>query len=136
MKRRGFLSFLGGAAVAGPSMARAAVTPVAESLSVPGVGLPSGYYGGGMPSMDEGEDIAREVTRLRTGLAKLLGRSAEDLARERRSMSANWLDPDLAAMQSLSLDYRLKKQRDRNFQRQQEEQRGWIESRIADLLNS
>ena len=86
--------------------------------------------------MDEGEDIAREVTRLRTGLAKLLGRSAEDLARERRSMSANWLDPDLAAMQSLSLDYRLKKQRDRNFQRQQEEQRGWIESRIADLLNS
>lgn len=134
MKRRGFLGFIGGAAVAGPGMARAAVTPVAESLSIPGVGMSAVY--GGMPSGPiEESDVVGEVVRLRARLARYIGRSAEELARERKTVSAHTLDPDLAAMRSMSLDYRMRMQRERNFALIRAQETGWIEQRIHDLLN-
>lgn len=135
MKRRGFLGFLGGAAVAGPSMAKAAVTPVTEALSVPGVGM-AGLYGGPQGGSIAADDTAGEIFRLKGMLTKFLGKSPAELARDLRAVSVYALDPDLAAMRSMSLDFRMRKQRERNFARQREDERGWIERRIQELLTT
>lgn len=74
--------------------------------------------------------------RLRSMLARFVGKSAAELARDRKQVSVHALDPDLASMRSMSLDYRMRVQRDRNFAIMREQELGWMEQRINELLAS
>lgn len=134
MKRRGFLGLMGGALAAGPSMAKEAVTQTMADLSVPGVGIPYGM-GGMPPGAQNAADPYNEREHLQGQLRKLLGKSAAEKLREKKTMGVNMLDPDLAAMRSFSLSARMRIQQDRNYERMLEQERGWIERRLADLLS-
>lgn len=133
MKRRGFLGLMGGALAAGPSMAKEAVTQTMADLSVPGVGIPYGM--GGMPGQTSSNAPYDEREHLQGQLSKLLGKSAAEKLREKKTMGVNMLDPDLASMRSFSLSARMRIQQDRNYERMLEQERSWIERRLDDLLS-
>lgn len=134
MKRRGFLGLLGGAVVTGPSMAKEAVAQTMADLSVPGVGIPYGM-GELSQSITTATSSFDKRSHLQDQLAKLLGKTAADKLREKRQTGVNMLDPDLASMRSFSLSARMRIQQDRNYERMIEQERGWIERRLADLIS-
>lgn len=124
MKRRGFLGFIGGAAVAGPSMAKQAMAQGMEAMSV-GPTLSSMGYAINAPisrtdsavgPTDGPYDAVRWAKR---DLARFFGKSAERLLKERLDTHVGYLDPDIAVMRSLSLTTKIRMQRDRNFERAQ-----------------
>jgi hypothetical protein len=59
---------------------------------------------------------------------------AEALARKRRSTGVDMLDPDLAVMRSLSLTAKMSMQRDRNFARQFENEKHWLQRQIEESI--
>lgn len=133
MKRRNFLGFMGGAAVAGPSMAKAGI----ESLAVPSLGnaanqIVGGTIASGIRGPEEPHD---PLGWAKKDLARLLNKSAAQIMREKQGIQVTMLDPDLAAMRSLSLDTKIRIQRDRLYARSQEQERGWLEQRIKDLMD-
>ena len=126
MKRRGFLGFLGGAAVAGPGMVKNAAAQGMEAMSLGNsTGLLSagiGYAGEAMqadplPFSSQGplhpSDPKHWVQRQ---LAEFMGRSAEELLEQRLGTQVHALDPDLAVNRSFSLSTKVRMQRDRNFE--------------------
>lgn len=137
MKRRNFLGLLGGAAVAGPSMAKQAAANGIESLGVPAIpfspGVPVGGLASAGPISQGGWDPLHEA---RADLARLLGMTAAERLRLKRLQQVTTLDPDIAAMRSFSLDAKIRIQRERNVERQLENERGWIERRIHDLTTT
>lgn len=139
MKRRKFLGFLGGAAVAGPGMAKAAATQGIEALSVSPV-MPMnmvnpGMFGTAASAISGPVDDFDPVGWARRDLARFLGKSAEQLIRERNGIQVAMLDPDIASMRSLSLGAKVRMQRERLFERQQADERGWLERRLDEVLN-
>lgn len=131
MKRRGFFGLMAGAAVAGPSMVKEAVASTTADLRIPGVGLQTiydGMSGGPIGSADGGSMWAVKE------LAKLTTMGAEALARKRRSTGVDMLDPDLAVMRSLSLTAKMSLQRDRNFARQFENEKHWLQRQIEESI--
>lgn len=134
MKRRGFLGILGGAAVAGPSMAKAALTTIADTsvvglsggVPVPDWGAP-GYASPGIPVSDSSWQIGR--------LAKLIARTAEQHDWHRRRTAVQSLDPDLAVNRSMALHMKIAIQRDRNYARGLEYERSDLEAQIAGWFN-
>lgn len=135
MKRRGFLGFLGGAAVAGPSMAKQAVTTGLEGLSI---GSGSQVIGGTLASAGyaaqgplDPYDPVRWATR---ELNEFIGRSASELLRERLETHVDRLDPDIAGMQAIALQAKIRMQRDRNFERNRAQQRGWLEREVQSAV--
>lgn len=140
MKRRGFLGFIGGAAVAGPSMAKQAMAQgmdamsVGPTLSSMGQAISAPYGGstsGGGP-IDGDYDAVGWAKR---DLARFFGKSAERLLKERIQTHVGYLDPDIAGMRSLSLTTKIRMQRDRNFERGQEGERDWLQQRLHDALH-
>lgn len=139
MKRRGFLGMLGGAAVAGPAMAKQAVTSGLEAMSLgvdggmltKGVGYANmAFQGGGQPvdyvppsPLDPDHWLQRE-------LRDLLGMSKEDLDEWRKSIHVGTLDPDLVANRSFSLAGKISIQREREFQRMRDNRRSNLEREI------
>lgn len=118
MKRRGFLGFLGGAAVAGPSMAQHAVAQGIEAMALPVLpfGGPEGYPTGGM-GIDASGRPYDHAEWLRDRITQVMGISEE----ERRDRINGWnvvsLDPDLAVNRSFSLAAKVQMQKRRNFER-------------------
>ncbi len=140
MNRRKILGFLGGAAVAGPSMAKAAAVQGIDALSLGGIGqagtIISGGYGVANPAGSGPVDgDYNPLAWARKDLARFLGKTTEQLLREKNGIQVMALDPDLAAMRAISLDAKVRIQRDRIHKRNQEQERDWIEQRINDLLN-
>ena len=139
MRRRGLLGLLGGAVVAGPSMAKQAIASGLEGLSMGQTGLgalaSAGSYGLNekqpYPVPQEEYD---PVAWAKRDLAEFMGKSASDLLRERLETSVDRLDPDLACMQSLALQAKLRIQRDRNFERNRQQHQIWLERRLKDAL--
>lgn len=129
MKRRGFLGLMGGAAVAGPSMAKQAAATMAD-LSLPGMPraellgavVQSGYGYDGAPG---GND------RARNSLAKLLGRSAAQHAFHKKRLMITQLDPDIAGYRSFSMSAKIAMQRDRDYERDLEGERSRFEAILA-----
>lgn len=117
MKRRNFLGFLGGAAVAGPSMAKQAAGSLGlEAMALQAIpadyGPEPGY--GSMESVGEEYDHAKW---LRERIKEITGISASE-RRERIAMqTVSVLDPDLAANRSFSLAFKVQEQKRRNFER-------------------
>jgi hypothetical protein len=138
MRRRGVLGFLSGAAVAGPSMAKQAIASGLEGLNVGGLGmLEKGVSIGGMgyASATNAVDGNYDPTHWpREELANFLGRSASDLLRERLETHVGQLDPDIACMQSIALQAKIRMQRDRTFERNRAQQRGWLERQLQDAI--
>ena len=130
MKRRSFLGFLGGAAVAGPSMAKQAVAATLSDMSV--AGLSGGLLQQGLAQPVGG--YASSVGHLEwaaTQLAKLGMRTAEQHAFHVRRQSVSTLDPDLASYRSMALHQKISIQRQRDYWRSLEHERGYLQATIA-----
>lgn len=137
MKRRGFFGLMGGAVVAGPSMAQQAMTTGLEGLSIGGVGV---------PFMDNGANYVGQTTAAgpsetydpthwpRKELADFLGLTAEEWAQIRLDTYVSALDPDIAIMRSISLTSKIRMQRDRNFERSRLQSHRSLKSQLADAI--
>ncbi len=137
MKRRGVLSLLAGSAVAGPQMAKSAIASGMEGLSLGGAGLFGGSlsgYGINETAQTLHSENYDPTEWPRKELADFLGRSMEEKRRRRLEMHVNQLDPDIAVMNSLSLTTKVRMQRDRNFERSEAEQRGYLERQLQKAL--
>lgn len=141
MRRRGLLGLLGGAVVAGPSMAKQAIASGLEGLSMGQTGLrglaSAGVEIGGYVYDTASKDQSVEydpVAWAKRDLAEFIGRPAADLARERMETDVDRLDPDLACMQSIALQAKLRIQRDRNFERNRQKHQNWLERRLKDAI--
>lgn len=137
MKRRGFLGTMVGAVAAGPSMAKQAVASGIEGLSLGGSLMNFGgvSYASGLASDAIMQDANYDPSEwARNELADFLGRSASELARQRIETHVDRLDPDIACMQSIALQAKIRMQRDRTFERNQSQQRGWLERQLQDAI--
>lgn len=140
MKRRSFFGLLGGAAVAGPGMVERAAAQTMADLDV------GQYVGVGpvmppMPAMLDMDTTSTgksgtisELLSLQSDMRRLLGKSAERRARERRETYVGSLDPDIAALRSVSLAHKVEMQRRRVYERDEERTRHWLQRRIDDLM--
>ena len=119
-------------------MAKQAIASGLEGLSMGQTGL-GGIVSAGSYGLDAAIPFAKDaeydpVAWAKRDLAEFMGKSAADLLRERLETSVDRLDPDLACMQSLALQAKLRIQRDRNFERIRQGQRNWFERRVQDAL--
>lgn len=137
MKRRNFLGFLGGAAVAGPSMAKEAVAGL-ESLAVPG-GMNA------MPYVDIGSigsavasypatDEYNHGDWLREQLAEVAGITEAQKRERLANMTVRQLDPDLAVNRSFSLTAKIEMQKRRDLERDLASNRRHYARELADWL--
>ncbi len=132
MKRRNFLGFLGGAAVAGPGMAKAAASKMAEDLALRhGSSMLGGFnnlapMGMGEVASGSGGSI-NAIVRANDMLRKIMGMTAAERAKHKARMHVGALDPDLANYRSLSIGARMDMQRERNLERHLNERRGMWE---------
>lgn len=130
MKRRGFLGFLGGAAVAGPGMVKNAAAQTMADLHPSGIALSSsaGISNGPMEAVPM-NDITYQAERFaRWNIARL---NPEWLSRKRRERWVDGLDPDIASYRSISLGSKIRMQRNRNFETWLEGQDNWFERAIS-----
>lgn len=134
MKRRGFLGLLGGAAVAGPGMAKEAIGLSATKLpDVSGGGAPfyvnntdfGGFTGDwGKPNKDSATEY----------LARLMGKTADIIAKEKAAMYIDALDPDIAEMRSIRLHAKIRMQRNRQWQRMHDMDKDHLTNIISGLF--
>lgn len=115
MKRRGFLGFAAGAAVSGPAYARAAASQMVLSSgsgSILGTGM---NYVGGKEGIDVGGYAEDDWAQRQ--LVNLLGKTAAEIAREKRRLTVHVLDGDIAGMRSLAWHAKIAMQQDRDYER-------------------
>lgn len=143
MKRRGFLGFLGGAAVAGPSMAKQAVASGLEAMQVSGGPHPVAPPGAYSIGRSLGENIGYEEPSpmdadhwAQRQLREFLGMSDEDKKQRRLEQHVHALDPDLVANRSFSLSAKLRIQRDRDFARSMASQEIDLRREIAEAMKN
>jgi len=137
MKRRGFLGFLAGGAVAGPSMAKQAVAGLAD-LALPGAGISGGYAGetAGWKINSTGSPFSEAVSDWRLDrIAKLGLRTAAQHAFHKSRTSVHALDADLASYRSFSLGTKIRIQQDRNYWKEFHGERSWLEAQIAGFFD-
>jgi hypothetical protein len=142
VKRRSFFGLMGGAAVAGPSMAKAAVAQGMETMSLGNALGLVGSTGDGKVAYanqayyDGPEEISPHDPKhwVQRQLADFLGKSAEDLVEERLGTQVHQLDPDLAVNRSFSLSAKIRIQRDRNFERNRSEHKKYLMRDIRDAV--
>ena len=139
MKRRGFFGLMGGAVVAGPTMVKNAAAQGIEALQIGaisgGVPFPGGYGSEGV-QLSDGPSPLDPAHWMQRELADFLGVSAKELAERRLETSVHALDPDLAVMRSLSLDAKIRIQRDRQFVRERENQRRYLSRNLERAIKS
>jgi hypothetical protein len=140
MKRRGVLGLLGGAAVAGPSMAKQAVATGLEAMQVGGGGAhvtENGLWSGRTRGVDIGYETPSPMDAdhwLQEELREFLGMSDEEKKRLRSELHVHALDPDLVANRSFSLSAKLRIQRDRDFARAMVNREQHIRRELADAI--
>lgn len=124
MRRRAFFGFMGGAAVAGPAAVKSAAEMGLGDLSVS-----VGNFGNSVAgSSIAGADPADSKTCAQRGLSRLLGKSAVQIAREKRDTYVHAFDADVAALRSVTIGNKIRLQKrlnyDRNREREEENYRG------------
>lgn len=128
MKRRSFLGFLGGAAVAGPQAAKSAAQMTMVDLQIPhlGDGVPShGLFSSKAASSYDPKEWARDA------LNKLTGRSAMEAAKRRREYQIYALDANVAALRSMTLVNKMRLSKEVQFARSERDYRSHLEGIIA-----
>jgi len=132
MRRRNFLGFLGGAAVAGPSAAKTAAGATMGDLSLlnAGAGWTSTLYHGSAGSMVSGPD---QTGWARESLKRLLGRTAIERAMNKRRHSIHSLHPHYAACRSVSLVNKIRMSKDADFEREEALQKSYLQGVIDKL---
>jgi len=128
MKRRGFLGFLAGGAVAGPGMAKQAAAATLADLNVAALA-------GGIPGEDQGYGAPFPMPGDQSGwaqmqLAKLLSRTAEQHAHFKRRQRVHTLDPDIASYRSIALHQKIAMQRERDYARNLRDERDNLQAHI------
>jgi len=131
MRRRGFLGFMGGAAVAGPSaLKQAAENMVGLSRSAalsPGVG----GFGAPAPAQPGDANALTGLLREHKLLGMIRNLTADQRNELRRRTWVDRLDPDLASYASFSLSAKIAMQRERNVDARLAHRKGWLERVIA-----
>lgn len=110
MKRRGFLGFMGGAAVAAPAVAKTAIAELPKGLgSVSmGVGVPSMGYGGGPVDSVGGNWRLKEIANLKRILTgDLTEDEKEQRKRERMYARQQSISHGVAVLVSVSGAHKL-----------------------------
>lgn len=104
MKRRGFLGALGGAAVAGPSVAKNALAQLPTGLGHTAPGIPpSGYLNAVDKSSISGDWELNQIERLRRLLSgEKTDEEREAEAIERRENRNNIMGQEIACLRSVS----------------------------------
>ncbi len=138
MKRRAFLGFLGGAAVAGPTAAKSAADMAIADLAVadlavgnvafPSMGASLDGAAGGMNAATS-SNIGWATERLR----KLVGASDAEQRQKFRDFYVATLDPNIASCRSLSLTTRIRVSKRIQFDRQNEDRRTYLQGIIDGL---
>lgn len=113
MKRRSFLGFLGGAAAAGPSMAKGAADIAMSDLRLAGSMYGDGSASAGYPITASGS----ASSWAKESLERFLGKTPDMIAYEKRGRSVHALEPDVASMRSLSMRAKVSMSRDRQYER-------------------
>ena len=130
MKRRRFLGFLAGGAIAGPGMVKSAAAQTMADLNLGALGLSAGA---GMAPGPVGNVVGGSDWATR-GLAELLGRTALEHAKAKREVWLQGLDADIAALGSVSLATKIRMQRERTYSAHLESQRNYFERAIAEMI--
>lgn len=115
MKRRGFLSLVGGAVTAGPSVAK-------QSLQDLSFGPNVGQIGQGILGVDQMDCAAKEsgyssAQIAKDTIAKLTGKSEEQKKSEKMRQCISHLDPSIASLRSVNMQTRIKMSRDMEWER-------------------
>lgn len=126
MRRRGFLGMLAGGAIAGPGMAKQAAAQALSDLSLPGV-MSGANVGYGVPAGGGNWAVER--------MAELVGMTVADHAKRRKELQIMALDPDIAALGSVSLVAKIGIQRIRTYERNLESERSWLEREVARFVS-
>ena len=125
--RRSFLSLLGGVAVAGPSALSATAERMAMVPIAPPGGAPVGGFATGVQA-----DVPRSLSVV---AARLLGTPdwLKDQWKDDGKLVQS-LDPDIAALKSMSLSAKMVVQRKRNYERRETE--FWRRYEVQELRDS
>lgn len=120
LSRRGLFGAIAGAAVAGPSVAQHAINSMTLDSSMAGLAIPSSPYSEGYGGI--GGVIAEKLKDERTyyvdRLARMVGMTVGDHRDSMADIHISAIEPDLASMRSISLDSKIRIQRERTYWRQ------------------
>lgn len=143
MKRRGFLGLMGGAAVAGPSMAKQAVASVGlDAMSLPSMGSiggdkwnanyePLNPYNSQLPINQDGDSVHDWLV---SSLKSITGMSDQERRERIASQYVTHLDADLAVNRSFSLSFKIQEQRRRNFEAWRKGETSRLQKQLAKYL--
>ena len=144
MKRRGFLGALGGAAVAGPSMAQNALAQLPKGLGNTAMSLPPSGYGGaygqaveGCADGNSGDWEVKHIKRIRrliSGQKNDEEREAEAI--ERRENRLNVIGQEIACLRSISGTAKLNMYERKVLEIREMRQQYYWGRELADLLKA
>lgn len=129
VKRRGFLGLMAGAAAAAPTMAQEAAGQIASG------GLSGGLVSAGNTGFGQAVLAGASDQWARDELAQLLGKTAAQIAREKRQITVSHFDGDIAAMRSLAWHAKVAMQQEREYERSHSGRRDWLQSVIDSALS-
>ena len=130
MKRRGFLGFIGGAAVAGPSMAKQAVTALSDTAlgQVSGASVTTGGFAGQLVN------LPTQQPEMAAQLASLVGRTMAQHREEMVKVHVHQLDPDIAEFRAVRLQSKIRMQRERDYWRHLANEKSWLQRAVQGLF--
>mgnify|MGYP001096809871 CR=1 FL=1 len=134
MARRAFLRFAAAAPVALPVAAKEAAAGMGLQGALGGAMLGKMPVPDGMPCSPAPGDVYDHATWLRQQIAELLSDEGLKSARINAREEARRLDPDLAALRSVSPAFAYQAQVDRSAARHIERQRDWMTRDLAKHL--
>lgn len=132
MKRRGFFGFAAGAAVAGPSMAKQAISSAVNELAALQIGggaVPPAGYALSSQAVGQGGLIGsiNQIGRAQDALARIAGLTKAQRAKYKAQTYVSSLDPDIASYRSISLAAKIDWQKERNLDANINGRKSWWE---------
>ena len=129
MKRRAFFGFLGGAAVAGPSVAKSAAQMTVSDLNLRQAGV--AMLGSGLDAAESQCVRSDPKTYATKELARFLGKTPTQRAREKADHYVNGLDPEIAVLRSVALPAKIRMTRAVDYERSVRNRKTYLEGILA-----
>lgn len=124
MKRRAFFGFLGGAAVSGPAVAKAAASDM-SSLALDA----ATSYGGDAP-VGGLSSSGSDKSWVKDQLKRFLGKSAAQIAYEKRETHVSRLDPNVACLRSVALGHKIEMTRNIHYERRERSHEAYLRGHL------